>query len=148
MGTTLLRRPGPLPRLARLGFDDGWLLLSPTFLNFRVPVVVVDHAHIGDPDSFGLKPFGACDPSEPLPRTSLVISWYGNLIAIRPRSTRHILASTCLHDCCLSSMIATHREAALFIGSTYELQSTWAALWTMCIGTATITDREESSDSV
>lgn len=148
MSTTLLKRSGPLPRVARLGFDDGWLLLSPTFLNLRVPVVVVDHAHTGDPYSFGLKPFAACDPSEPLPATNLVISWYGDLIAIRTRSTPEILASTCLHDCCLSSMIATHREAVLFIGSTYELQSTWATLWTMSTGTATITNHEESSDYV
>lgn len=148
MRTTLVRRPGPLPRIARLGFDDGWLLLASTFLNLHVPVVVVDHAHIGDPHSFGLKPFGACDPRAPLPRTNLAISWYGDLITIRTRSTAKVLASTCLHDCCLSSMIATHREAALFIGSTYELQSTWAALWTMCIGTATITNREENSDYI
>lgn len=137
MITGSVQRP-PLPAVARLGFNDGWLLLPPTFLNLRVPVVVVDHAYIGDPTAFGLEPFGACDPRSPLPQTDLVINPYGALIIIRSTSTATILASACLPDRRVLPMLASYGAAALIVGSTYELESTWAALWTMFVGTAKI----------
>lgn len=134
---TLVQRSMPLPRVARLGFDDGWLLLPPTFLNLRAPVVVLDHAYIGDPYNYGLQPFGSCDPKAPLPRARLVINSYGDVITIRSRSTAEILATTWRQDRAVP-MLATYSVAVLIIGSTYELQSTWAALWTMAIGRAEI----------
>lgn len=146
MTAPVLKRPGQLPSVARLGFNDGWLLLAPTFLNLGVPVLVTDHAYVGDPYSFGLRPFGACDPKAPLPLTSLVISSYGELIAIRTRSTTEILASACLRDCTTLQLFATYRTAVLVIGSTYELESTWAALWTMFIGRAEITHQVGTCD--
>lgn len=142
---TLVKRPMPLPCVARLGFDDGWLLLPPTFLNLRAPVVVLDHAYIGDSSNYGLQPFGACDPKAPLPRTYLMISSYGDLITIRSRSTAEILATTWRQDQAVP-MLATYSVAVMIIGSTYELQLTWAALWTMAIGRAEISNHEESND--
>ena len=143
MITTLVRPPETLPQVARLGFDDGWLLLPPTFLNLRVPVVVVDHAYSGDPSTFGLELFGACDPGAALPRTNLVISSYGHLLAIHRRSTIEALASTCLPHSCAWPLLTSYPEAVLIIGSTYELQSTWAALWSMSIGRAEIINHKE-----
>lgn len=138
MITTRCRESGSVPHVARLGFADGWLLLPPTFLNFRAPVVVVDHAHVGDPSGLGLEPFGARDPQAPLPAADLVISTYGVLIALRAKSTVEILASACLHECSTLPALMAYRRAVLVVGSTYELQSSWAALWTMFIGSAEI----------
>jgi len=146
MITTLLRPGAPVTQVARLGFDDGWLLLPPTFLNLGMPVVVADRAHIGDPSSYGLQPFGHCDPEVPLPRTRLVVGSCGNLIDIRARSTTEILATTWLHDRA-RPRLTRYPIAVLIIGSTYELQSSWAALWTMSIGRAKITNYEESNES-
>jgi len=33
-----------LPQIARLGFDHGWRILGPTFLNLGAPVLLVDTA--------------------------------------------------------------------------------------------------------
>jgi hypothetical protein len=128
-----------LPDVARLGFDDGWLLLPPTFLNLRMPVLVVDHAYIGNPTYFGLGPFGSCDPATPLPWTSLLISSYGDVIILHSRSTP-VIATACLQGS--MRMLAAHPYAILVVGSTYELQSTWAALWKMSIGRAKIASCE------
>lgn len=141
MITPILERPVVLPDVARLGFDDGWLLLPPTFLNLRLPVLIVDHAYIGDPDRFGLEQFGASDPTASLPRSELVIRSYGDVIIVRSKSSPDVIATTCLQGS--TSMLAAYPSAVLITGSTYELQSTWAALWAMSIGRADVTDSEE-----
>lgn len=146
MITTLRRPPSPLPKVARLGFDDGWLLLPPTFLNLRVPVMVVDHAYIGDPRRFGLQPFGACDPNAPLPMADLVVSSRSGVIIIQRKATTEIVASVRLHVDRAMSLFSSYPAGLIIIGSTYELESTWAALWTMSIGRVKLTNQEESNE--
>ncbi|QGN34484.1 hypothetical protein [Microlunatus sp. Gsoil 973] len=145
MITALHSRPSP-PRLVQLGYDDGWLLLPPTFLNLRIPVVIVDHAYTDDPIRFGLEPFGTRDPKEALPQTDLRITYYGNVIALRTRSTAEVLTTTVVRRRSPESVLGRHGAAALIIGNTYNLESTWAALWTMAIGKAKITTAEEDCE--
>ncbi len=66
MTMTVAALPG-LPRIARLGFDDGWLILNPTFLNFGVPGVLIDYQLVGRTD-LGLEPFGTRNPTRPWAR--------------------------------------------------------------------------------
>jgi hypothetical protein len=141
MITPILERPVVLPDVARLGFDYGWLLLPPTFLNLHLPVLIVDHAYVGDPGRFGLEQFGACDPRASLPRGDLAIRSFGDLIIVRSKSTSDVIATTCLPGS--TPVLAAYLSAVLITGSTYELQSTWAALWAMSIGRADITNSEE-----
>jgi hypothetical protein len=127
-----------LPQVARLGFADGWLMLPPTFLNLQRPVMIIDHAHIGDPDEYGLEPFGTRDPTRYLPRTALTIRCFGDTIRIYRQGTGMMIATTTLAADHSAKMINTFGEAVVLVGRTYELESTWAALWTMSIGRAPI----------
>lgn len=126
------------PQVSRLGFADGWLVLPPTFLNLQRPVMIIDHAHTGDPDQYGLEPFGTRDPTRQPPRTALTIRCFGNTIIIYRQPTGMITATTSLTADHTAKMINTFSEAVLLVGRTYELESTWAALWTMSIGRAPI----------
>jgi hypothetical protein len=72
---TAAREPGP-PVVARLGFDHGWLCLSPSFLNLQLPVLLVDHRLLPDPARLGLEPFGSRDPRLPLPTTRIVVQYH------------------------------------------------------------------------
>lgn len=66
MTMTVAALPG-LPRITRLGFDDGWLILNPTFLNFGVPGILINYQFVG-PAELGLEPFGTRNPSAPWTR--------------------------------------------------------------------------------
>ena len=69
----------PLPPVTRVGYDHGWHLLGPTFLNLGVPMLVVDKAFI-DPRAYGLETFGTRDPRMPLPRTPLLVEHSGRFV--------------------------------------------------------------------
>ena len=69
--------------VARVGFDHGWLCLSPTFLNLQLPVLLVDRRLLPDPALLGLEPFGSRDPRLPLPTTRIVVQHHpGAMISI------------------------------------------------------------------
>ena len=69
--------------VARLGFDHGWLCLSPSFLNLQLPVLLVDRRLLPDPALLGLEPFGSRDPRLPLPTTRIVVQHHpGAMISI------------------------------------------------------------------
>lgn len=132
---TVSERVTTIPSLARLGFGDGWLVLPPTFLNLKRPVVIIDRAYTGDPDRYGLEPFGTRNPTIPPPWTHLTIHPFGDRITIRERAGM-IMATTSLG--CGPDLISGYADAVLLVGHTYELESTWAALWTMSIGRVSV----------
>ena len=69
--------------VARVGFDHGWLCLSPSFLNLQLPVLLVDRRLLPDPALLGLEPFGSRDPRLPLPTTRIVVQHHpGAMISI------------------------------------------------------------------
>ena len=69
--------------VARVGFDHGWLCLSPSFLNLQLPVLVVDRRLLSDPTLLGLEPFGSRDPWRPLPSTRIVVQHHpGAMLSI------------------------------------------------------------------
>ncbi|QDP95344.1 hypothetical protein FOE78_04945 [Microlunatus elymi] len=127
-----------LPPVARLGFDDGWHLLPATFLNLKMPVLIVDRAYIGDPSAFGLEQLGARDPKTPIPRSCLDVELLDNLLWIRDQESHMIIAGSRLNANCLVKQLALARTAALLIGSSYQLELSCLALWSMFIGTANV----------
>ena len=60
------RHADVLPPVKHLGFDHGWLMLGPTFINFQLPVLLVDSVLVGDPIALGLEQFGSRIPAPPV----------------------------------------------------------------------------------
>ena len=85
MATTALE---PLPPVTRVGYDHGWHLLGPTFLNLGMPILIVDKAFL-DPTAYGLEPFGTRNPRTPLPQSPLLIERSGRFVGIRDQHTTH-----------------------------------------------------------
>lgn len=129
-----------LPTVARLGFDDGWLLLNPTFLNLQKPVLLVDQIHTGPHAGLGLEPFGSRDPRSSLPACRIRLVVAGSGVSLWTTLGEHagLLATHWFeaHDapttCCGST------ELILFVGDTYAVEMSWSALWTCSIGKARI----------
>ena len=125
-----------LPPVARLGFEDGWMLLSPTFLNLQRPVLLVDKVHIGPTTDLGLEPFGLRDPLVKLPMCRIDVAVAGNGISlwIDRRRSRSLLAAGWFeavnpHDIC-----ANFGQVIVLLGDTYAIEASWSALWTCEIG--------------
>jgi hypothetical protein len=132
-------------KVARLGFDDGWLMLSRRFLNFGLPVLLVDYRLLEPVQWLGLEHFGLRDPRRRL-RTIKVqaeVAGGGVILWSTPATKRSLLAAhwfeqvpAPLHDRALDSMI-------LITGDTYRVQLSWSALWTCSIGVMPVgRDRE------
>ena len=128
-----------IPALARLGCDDGWLSLSPYFLNFGTPALLVDQQILGSPPYLGLEPFGHRDPLRPLPRSTIQISIAGGGVALysRPQTGRRLLAAHWFDDreASIHRWPAT-RTTVLIVGDTRDVELSWSALWTCWIGTS------------
>jgi hypothetical protein len=131
------RLAGGLPRLARIGCDDGWLSLSPFFLNFGTPALLVDQQILSCPQRLGLEPFGLRDPSRPLPASTIQTSIAGGGVALytRSRSGRILLAAHWFddHDAQIHRWPPT-RKIVLIVGCTRDVELSWSALWTCWIG--------------
>jgi hypothetical protein len=129
-----------LPRIARLGFDHGWLILSPTFLNLGVPVLLVDHALTGHGGSLGLEPFGTRDPSTPLPNARARVEIAGRCLGLwdtRPRIPELITIGTIAHPEDLEVLFWAD-QLVLLVGDTGAAERAWSELWQFTIGLAPI----------
>lgn len=136
------RRPAEgMPAIARLGCDDGWLSLSPSFLNFGMPVLLVDQQILGCPQRLGLEPFGLRDPSRSFPLSTTRTSICGGGVALyaRPRSSHALLAAHWFDNCEASiHQWPSSRMILLVVGPTREIELSWSALWTCWIGTSLV----------
>jgi hypothetical protein len=133
-----------LPPVRRLGFDCGWLLLGPTFLNLGRPVLLIDTALLGDAASYGLEPFGTRNPRKPLPGARLLVEVSGHLVGIWATSAPDrdlITIGTFDQPADLSALSFTER-VVLMVGDTWAAQQTWSTLWQFAIGTAPVRDRQ------
>lgn len=128
-----------LPPVTRVGYDHGWHLLGPTFLNLGVPMLVVDKAFL-DPAAYGLEPFGTRNPHTPLPQTPLLIERSGRFIGIRDQRTPHAdpIAIGAFVDPPLLEWLTGADQVVLAVGDTRAMELSWAALWESHIGTATV----------
>lgn len=130
-----------LPPLARLGFDYGWLFLSPRFLKLGQPCLLVDRQLVGDLHGLGLEPFGRRDPQQPFTTTKIVVRVRGRQLSLwaAPRSTPSLLA---VADVDTESPDTTYLARAvcfmLLVGDTYTVQLSWSALWTCDVGLAMV----------
>jgi hypothetical protein len=125
----------PLPGVARLGFDDGWLLLGPTFLNLQRPVLLVDQALIASTAGLGLESFGSRNPRARLPVCGIGVLRCGSGVSLWTER------SSCLayHWFDAAPPATAHpkvRQVVLLVGNTYEIEASWSALWTCLIGLA------------
>jgi hypothetical protein len=127
---------GGLPRLARLGCDDGWLSLSPFFLNFGIPVLLVDQQILSGPQRLGFEPFGLRNPSRPLPTSTVQTSIAGGGVALYSVTRGHMLLAAHWfddHDAPIHRWPRT-RSTVLIVGHTRDVELSWSALWTCWIG--------------
>ena len=122
----------PLPAVARLGFDRGWLVLAPTFLNLGLPTLLVDHRLVGDAN-LNLEPFADHRPGKNWQEanSSIRIYWDGT-IGLWQTSPEELITTqlrpTGWND------LAGHNQCLLVVGETYHVQLTWSALWRCAIG--------------
>ena len=79
----------PLPAVARLGFDRGWHFLAPTFLNFKMPAVLIDHRLIDDAD-LNLEPFANHHPDTPWRTANALLRLSGQTISLWQRQPEQI----------------------------------------------------------
>ena len=144
---TITPRPRVTAEVARVGFDHGWLCLSPSFLNLQLPVLLVDCRLLPDPALLGLEPFGSRDPRLPLPTSRIVVQHHpGAVISI----WGHLAGDSS------AQLLGWHRatptretqhaswaragggasRAVVIIGDTHRIQLCWAAVWDSHIGHA------------
>lgn len=142
--------------VARVGFDHGWLCLSPTFLNLRLPVLLVDRRLLPDPTLLGLEPFGSRNPRLPLPTTRIVVQHHpGAMISIWDHQPGDPSANllgwhrgTSTRDTQHASWARTAGRASravVIIGDTHRIQLCWAAVWDSHIGHAQLIDAAQQS---
>jgi hypothetical protein len=125
----------PLPGVARLGFDDGWLLLGPTFLNLQRPVLLVDHALLGSMNGLGLEPFGSRNPRLSLPECEVDVLRCGSGVSLWTERSS-CLASHWFGAAPSASVLTRVPHMILLVGKTYEVEASWSALWACLIGLA------------
>ena len=128
----------PMPPITRVGFDHGWLLLGPTFLNLGVPLLLVDQTFLPDTASLGLEVFGTRNPATPLPAAPLQVERSGRFIGLR--DVRLPLADPVaigvFADPTPLDLLAATNQVAIAIGDTWAAQQSWSELWTFAIGIA------------
>jgi len=137
--------PGPsargMPALARLGFDYGWLFLSPRFLNLGQPSLLVDRQLIGDAQKLGLEPFGCHDPRHPFSTTKILVGLRFaevSLWSVLSSAPRLLARASVDKDLPEIADIARARCCNVIVGDTYAVQLSWSALWRCDIGAATV----------
>ncbi len=138
--------------VARVGFDHGWLCLSPSFLNLQLPVLMIDRRLLPDPALLGLEPFGSRDPRLPLPTTRIVVQHHpsamisiwdhhpgdgpGELLGWHRAAPTH--GDTPHSPWALAGDTCT--GVIVIIGDTHRIQLSWAAIWDSHIGHARLVD--------
>lgn len=125
-----------MPPITRVGFDHGWLLLGPTFLNLGIPLLLIDKAFVPDTTSLGLEEFGTRNPATPLPVAPLQVERSGRFIGLH--DTRSPVADPItigvFADPTPLNHLATTNQVAIAIGNTWAAQQSWSELWTFAIG--------------
>ena len=143
MVATLLGEP--LPQVAHVGFDHGWLLLGPTFLNLGMPMLLVDRVFL-DPTPYGLELFGTRNPRTPLPQTPLLVERSGRFLGLRDRRTScadPIAIGAFTNPGCLG-LLATTSSLVLAVGDSWAAEQSWSTLWRFEIGVASFRPQSQS----
>ena len=122
-----------LPTIARLGFDDGWLILGPHFLNFGLPSLLVDHRIAGDA-GLGLETFGAHSPRDPWPWAPVQVCRADGHVSIWSRRSPVLIASRWFAE--EPAALDGYDQVIAMVGDTHAVQLSWSALWTCRIGLA------------
>lgn len=134
VATTML---DPLPPVRRVGYDHGWHMLGPTFLNLRMPMLIVDRVFL-DATDYGLEHFGTRDPHSPLPRIPLIIERSGRFVALydaRAQQTEPVAVGAFANLTLLKWLTDTDKVVTA-IGNTRAMELSWAALWDFSVGIA------------
>lgn len=132
--TVLTGVPRTIPTIARLGFDNGWLLLKPSFLNLGLPILFVDHRLLGPPAEFGLQPFASWDPNSPLPVASVAVAVLGNGVSLWSCDPKPRLFAWHWFDTQADIRIVPIPAIGILCGDSYSVELSWSALWSCHIG--------------
>lgn len=124
------------PVIKRLGFEEGWWLLSPRFLKLGLPLVLVDECLLPKSAAARLEVFGARRPAAPFPNAGLRTEWHGNGIQLYDaQQDSRTLASHWFRTPSLPTPDATAASLVLLVvGDSYALRESWSALWTSRVG--------------
>ena len=135
MAVSLLDEP---PRIARIGFDHGWHLTGPTFLNLGIPVLLVDQLFVGDPGTYRLEVLGGRNPRTPLPTSNLTVQWSGRFVALYAPHHAEPLAIGAFADPSVLRHLDRTRIVAVAVGDTWAIEQSWCALFRAAIGIAAV----------
>ena len=124
-----------MPAVARLGFDRGWHFLAPTFLNFKVPAVLIDHRLIDDAN-LNLESFANHHPDTPWRTGNALLRLSVETISLWQRQPEQLITTTVPSTA--ASDLSSPRPLILLVGDSYNVQLTWSALWTCHIGTCNL----------
>lgn len=118
-----------LPQVAHVGFDHGWLLLGPTFLNLGMPMLLIDKLFVGDVATYGLEEFGARDPHSPLPASHLLVERSGRFVGLQDlcSTDREPIVVGTIPD--PTDLLSSWEHLVLAVGDTWAAEHSWSALW-------------------
>jgi len=131
------------PVVKRLGFEDGWWLLSPHFLKLGMPLVLVDECLLPESASKHLEVFGARRPQTPFATSGVRAEWHGHGVLLRDvQRDGRMLAWHWFRAPTLPIPPTAARLLLLVVGDSSALQASWSALWTSRVGVAAISRGE------
>jgi len=125
-----------LPPIARLGFDDGWLLLRPTFLNFGLPGLLIDYRLVG-PADLGLELFGTREPTRPWASATVHLRRCGGNLTLWSDDPPRLVTARWLEDG--ARVLDGCDQVILLVGDTRAVQLSWNSLWSCVVGIAAVT---------
>lgn len=131
-----------LPPIARLGFNDGWLMLPPSFLNFGLPGLLIDYRLVASND-LDLEPFATHDPRGPWRDSKLHLRCAGGYRTLWQQDPERLLAAS--FEASRTGTFTGHHRLVLVVGNSYAVQLSWSALWTCRIGTVALTSLDGGS---
>lgn len=125
-----------IPAVARVGFDHGWYLTGPTFLNLGVPLLLVDQLFVGDPAGYRLERLGGRNPHEPLPMGTLTVQRSGRYVALHTRHHIEPLTIGAFADPMVLDHLDRTDRVAMAVGDTWAVEQSWCAVFRCAIGIA------------
>ena len=125
-----------LPRIARPGFDDGWLVLAPTFLMFGVQVLLIDYLLVG-PTDLGIEMFGNHKPTMPWAPAKAHLDQHGGSLALWTDDPQILVAQRWLD--LGAHRVDEYHQMILLVGDTQAVQLSWSALWGCSVGKIRVT---------
>lgn len=125
-----------IPAVARVGFDHGWYLCGPTFLNLGVPLLLVDQLFLPDATGYGLERLGGRNPHEPLPMSTLTVQRSGRYVALHTSHRTEPLTIGAFADPTVLAPLDRTDRVAVTVGDTWAVEQSWCAVFRCSVAIA------------